>query len=67
MGPASAVNKSLMTGSAGAMLEGTAWVDDKFVVSAIDDVTVWFDRGDGDVDGVEARLLTGRCARNRCR
>ena len=67
-GGAPAVNKSVKTGPAGAVLEDTSWIDDEFVVMcAVDDVIVWFGRDDGDGDGDEARPLKVRCARTRCR
>ena len=42
-------------------------MDDEFVICAVDDVTVWFDRDNGDGDGDEARPLKVRYARTRCR
>jgi len=42
-GAAPAVNKSLKTGPADAVLKDTVWVDDGFVICAVDDVTFWFD------------------------
>ena len=41
-------------------------MDDEFVICAVDDVTVWFDRDNGDGDGDEVRPLKVRCARTRC-
>ena len=64
-----AINKSAETGTAGAALEDAFWVDNEFIICANKDVAVWFNRdsGDGDGNGDEARLLKGRCARNRWR
>ena len=64
-----ATDKSVETGTAGALLEDASWVDDKVVICDDDDVAVWFDRdsGDGDGNGDEARPLEVKCARSRCR
>ena len=66
-GAAPTVNKSVKTGPAGIVLDDTSWVDDEFVTCAVDNVTVWFDRDDGDGNGGEARPLKVRHARTRCR
>jgi hypothetical protein len=68
-GPILAIDKSAETGMAGAALEDASWMDDEFVICADDDVGVWFDRDSGDRNGNgdEARLLTVKYLKTRCR
>lgn len=61
-----AVNKSVKTGPAGAVLEDTDWVGDGFAIFPVDEVRALLDQEDGDIDGDEARSLKVRCARTRC-
>ena len=42
-------------------------MDGEFVICAVDDVIVCFDRNDGDGNGDEERPLGVRCARTRWR
>ena len=66
-GPAPPVDKSAKTGPAGAVPEDTSWMDDEFVICAVEDVTAWFDRDDCGGDRDEVRSLKVRCERIRCR
>ncbi len=66
-GLAPAVNELLEIGTASAVFEGTAWIGVELDVCAVDEVTVWLNRDDGDGDGDGVRCLKGRCASIRRR
>ena len=47
-GPILASNKAAKTGTAGAALEDTFWVNNKFIIYTNNDVAVWCDRDSDD-------------------